>query len=276
MRGLALVLAAIVLVVHGTVYTVTKEAEFFFVYYSAKPGDTIMVECDINKDLTLDYGGTYVQPITISTTKQVFLTTKGQQDLIITAPYLRLKNFRVAAPVKIADPAHGVRLESMTFFSWMKIGAKDVTMSQVTLNNDVELTGSDITIENSHIKFVGDPKDIWINGPKNVLRNNTFTVQYDYGSSMIPVQTNNTLISYNTFDITFSRPLTDDYYTLIIQIPSKGTGSNKYEWNTVRYSNNIPKTLEFVHAESVNNDHVCASNVVTNGKVSNVKLDQRC
>lgn len=250
MRALAVLLAAVAAVGLGAVYTVTDAQQFFFTYYKAKPGDTIILACDVIKPMTLDHGGTIAKPVVVMGKDGQQTIGQPTSTIQVTANSLQLVNLELNAPLEVKG--NNVLLKQIT-----------------TKKHNIKIMGNSCTVQDSHIVF-DYYTQMTLEGQKNTIINNTLEWECRY-YGMIDATTNSTKVISNKFRITGRDGCVD---TRVIH-EKAGSSKNMYAFNDVVYTQSSPTSAVFVYVDQdPGNDHICTSNTISDGK--NIGIDQHC
>lgn len=297
MNKVILALATLGALASAYTYTVEKEGDFYKTLYSTTPGDTIVVACDLAQGIVIDQGGKKGSPVMIIAKGYRSMCSSSSRDqVVISASYVVLKGFKASCST-LKVTGNGVQLEDLAgdleTYTYTVSGNENqltnVTGFKVELKGDknvlksskarmVNVEGSSNDIVQTTITPREEQKSI-ISGDKNKMLKCTFDSftcdpKYQY---IVEVKSSSNLFQSNNFLMNTRRCPYDTQYAYVVYYETKG-GSNTYSQNTCQWKNTPPgKGPCMVYVEKdPGNDHVCASNNVDQGIISNIDTDRRC
>ena len=249
-------LAAAALVASATTYKVTDEADFYLTYQKTRPGDTIVLECDIVMGLNLDKSGMATSIISIVSDGTHKIGPNNEATVKITASHIRLSGLQINCPVFIS----GV----------------NVAVDNVDLRAQLTINGTSNTFSNSKFFATGIKTPMEINGNYHTIKNVTMTDDYsgNFGET-------EPFVAVRTTGLSFVQNVFTEYQN---NYGRRKVFVNQYSGNQNSYVRNkcmwklyvgVNKTMFYLTIDG-HSDHVCATNTANTGVRTNSIVDSNC
>ena len=259
---------------HARTLNVNDESEFYSVYYSALPGDTVLVGCRMVQGVYLDSGGRAGNPISVvAKGEQIIGQFDANVNATIAAPHVVLSGFSLWSPLYIKSEYAVVdSISSSTSFVVLE-GSNNV-LRNVTVS-ELNIGGTYNTLKDSKIDFVGYSPTIQVTGFGNTIYNNTIK---DGGkdNESVPifyVKASNLNVAYNNINAGCH-----DTARTVIFHETIGSKTNTYMHNKCYWSNFYKYKGQILVevTKDPGDDRICATNTVNTGLVTNIEMDRHC